>query len=731
MEELFRILKEIRNNPESAKTEYVDSIRKFAEKVIGWREDWRDYGTTDEKYKTEEMIEPGDKDTFGRRCARATSELEILHRQCLMLVTWQELLGYYQNEEKQLKSEKSFFCVDKAIELMGRVYGNEARTVQGRALLSVLLREGIELEIQSDGTYHFKRDGKVLKGVIINDKGELEISPKIKKGIDTISKGAIAADMDVTTARRDENIDTEMLNHISRLMMLGIRYGVISANEFKKQFTRSVIEFIPLRLLYKCFVIYASGAGVKAKFNQKGDILPDEKYTRSFTEAQVEELNTFLTKLTYIWEEVVRVLRENVEKDEDRLTLNDIETVERKIKDRFAKEEIKDFNKDILDKYQVNILEILNENLMKILQDINEILNSSSKPEEGKDVRKEEKRLKYKKNLEAQLNPDNPEGELKDIGNWLFIDSRTNIGKDKIIQITLKPIYPAEKHIASKEDSAREILGNLIIEPVVKKINSLLLEIQPGLVLIEVTLGGSTSIDFARADINKSIAAEDLIKGARLEKERDLLLAIGDEFIFTGVDFAFLKTPKITVFSVEGTKDNKERQYEKGVKKEIEANCFWSGNYPELGGVGISATLGIYLMLEELYAEEVFRLFGGDKDIVPAIRRLRQRLEGSVDIDEGARRIADGGLEQVLFNKLRKLSRVENGITAKVGGLDVHGRKFTPNGRFFTPEGEYTDELSKFMDSLSDDKVREEIIAGIMYYDIRSEFWKNNLEFTV
>ncbi|MCK5491929.1 MAG: SIS domain-containing protein, partial [Candidatus Omnitrophica bacterium] len=267
----------------------------------------------------------------------------------------------------------------------------------------------------------------------------------------------------------------------------------------------------------------------------------------------------------------------------------------------------------------------------------------SSKSEEGKDAGKEEKRVKYKKKLEEQLNPNISEEELKNRKNWPFIDSRTNIPKDKLTQITLKPIYPAEKHIASKEDSAREILGNLIIEPVVKKINSLLLELQPELVSIEVTLGGSTSIDFARKDVSKGTAAEDLIKEAKLEKERDLALAIGDEMGFTGVDFAFLKNPKITVISVEDPKNNKKREYTKFDEDKIEANWFWSGDYPELGGVGISATLGIYLMLEELYAEEVFRLFEGEKDIVPAIRRLRQKLEGLPGVDQEAQGVTDGG----------------------------------------------------------------------------------------
>ncbi|MBM3252754.1 MAG: hypothetical protein FJZ16_00685, partial [Candidatus Omnitrophica bacterium] len=87
--------------------------------------------------------------------------------------------------------------------------------------------------------------------------------------------------------------------------------------------------------------------------------------------------------------------------------------------------------------------------------------------------------------------------------------------------------------------------------------------------------------------------------------------------------------------------------------------------------------------------------------------------------------------EKILIQKLERLSRVSGGILVGVGLPDVHGRVFTPDDRFFTPEGEFTPELQAFMDSLSDKSVQEMIEAGIMYYDIRSKFWKENPAFAV
>ena len=85
----------------------------------------------------------------------------------------------------------------------------------------------------------------------------------------------------------------------------------------------------------------------------------------------------------------------------------------------------------------------------------------------------------------------------------------------------------------------------------------------------------------------------------------------------------------------------------------------------------------------------------------------------------------------LLVENVRKLSRIEGGIVAGVGLPDIHGRVFNPNGQFFKDDGSYAEDLQKFMKSLSDKSTQDMIHAGIMYYDIRSKFWKDNLAFTV
>ncbi|MFA5143646.1 MAG: glucose-6-phosphate isomerase family protein [Candidatus Omnitrophota bacterium] len=84
--------------------------------------------------------------------------------------------------------------------------------------------------------------------------------------------------------------------------------------------------------------------------------------------------------------------------------------------------------------------------------------------------------------------------------------------------------------------------------------------------------------------------------------------------------------------------------------------------------------------------------------------------------------------ERDLVNNVQKLSRVGNGIVAGAGLTDIHGRKFTPDGRFFTADGEMTEGLKKFMDSLDEASVQQALEAGIMYYDIRSPFWRDGAD---
>ena len=82
-----------------------------------------------------------------------------------------------------------------------------------------------------------------------------------------------------------------------------------------------------------------------------------------------------------------------------------------------------------------------------------------------------------------------------------------------------------------------------------------------------------------------------------------------------------------------------------------------------------------------------------------------------------------------LINKLYNLSRVPNGIV--LGDSDIHGRMFTPDNRFYSQDGQFGPEVQSLINKLSDQETKDMIEAGIMYYDIRSQFWKENLALTV
>ncbi|MCX5693489.1 MAG: hypothetical protein NTX47_07435 [Candidatus Omnitrophica bacterium] len=111
------------------------------------------------------------------------------------------------------------------------------------------------------------------------------------------------------------------------------------------------------------------------------------------------------------------------------------------------------------------------------------------------------------------------------------------------------------------------------------------------------------------------------------------------------------------------------------------------------------------------------------------LEQVRKIVETFKKVD--GLRTQQGREAEFLVQNVQKLSRVDGGIVAGIGLQDIHGRVFKLNGQFFNDDGSYTEELQKFMDTLSDNSVQEMIHAGIMYYDIRSKYWKDNPAFTV
>lgn len=87
--------------------------------------------------------------------------------------------------------------------------------------------------------------------------------------------------------------------------------------------------------------------------------------------------------------------------------------------------------------------------------------------------------------------------------------------------------------------------------------------------------------------------------------------------------------------------------------------------------------------------------------------------------------------EADLISKIKRLERVKDGIEVGAGLSDVHGRVLAPDGRYFNDDGSFSGEVVSLIENLNEKKVDDMIRAGIMYYDIRSKFWKDNPEFNV
>jgi hypothetical protein len=400
----------------------------------------------------------------------------------------------------------------------------------------------------------------------------LKIGQRLKVGIDTIRRGVIAADMDLTTALRGENIDREMLSYVNQFRMLGMFYAVVTAAPFKKQHRRSLSELIAPELYDgKGFFIYADGGTLKARFNTEGELEADDSYTKTFSFKQVEGIELVLDKLLTAWRSVIDGIKKSGYFDED----GKVDTAKTK--------------KDLMD----SIRKELAGKKLKIFE---------------VDIEKEI--IKGIERLEMD------QVKLSELDTLTFIDKTYSIDGKRITQEIIKDIYPLE---------GRKLLAG-IAEEIIKKFNIRYREF----VSLKVQQI-DTSVFFTRSDADKSAAAKDLMRETGLLLTPDLVLAIDDEMApeKDKAGFPFLLAP-ITVVSNERTEGGEKRVYPEAIKVKIKANWFWTGDY----GLGyeVDATKNIFLLLSELYTQEVLHLCENNK-IEPAIRRLKEALEtGKVSI---------------------------------------------------------------------------------------------------
>ena len=155
-----------------------------------------------------EEVEKNKPDIFKKRRMEAINNIDELYEPCKVLTTFVKIKDMYS---KSPDGTLTYDQVNEAVTLMHKL-GDEAHAVYGRAVLTVLARSNAKIAYvkateTSQSYYRFTTvKNKPMTGISINNEGKLIIDKKIKGIIDMLRKGAIAADVDLTTALRDKNI---------------------------------------------------------------------------------------------------------------------------------------------------------------------------------------------------------------------------------------------------------------------------------------------------------------------------------------------------------------------------------------------------------------------------------------------------------------------------------------------------------------------------------------------
>ncbi|MBI4981741.1 MAG: EamA family transporter [Candidatus Omnitrophica bacterium] len=604
--QMLCILNEITRNHDLCRFHNVEALEHSLAGLINGIEDWR---SADEQRLSVEAMVKKDPDLFLRRKGIALKEAVSLSREAKIYSSWRatkEIIARLQNEKNKETLLNGLHSLFSAL----NNFGISSDQVHYVALFIVLAIADTELVFDNDNlTFVFKKGEQVLHGLFVDRSGLTHVDDRIIAGMKIISRSIIAADMDLTTAMPDRNIDAGMLFHINLLLIFGITYAVVSGNEFQKQFGRSLTELIYPSLLER-FYIYANGAGVKARFDIfSGKYIGDENYTRALSEEQLKVIVFgIVDNVRKIWESVLTAIRNN----RCLLDSKELDTLKRLIKDSLYDGVAKEANEFLFKQYGVDVIQYILDNINSILLDFITILSWDPQTKKDKE---------YVEKLTAQLDPNTAEAILKKDKNWPFIDLRQDIGGNKVVQATLKPVFPSAKF--AKRNSAREIISG-IIKLLVDYANSILEA--DGHCPLVIKDGGSGSIDLTRADVHKGTAVEDLISSVSINPdERDLVLASDDEMSPSGVGFPFLLTKGITVFSGEKTADDSKRVYSDAIGKNILADWFWS---QECGlGTEVLATSKLFELIESLFVREVMTLLAySDYRPVPVMRLLKGEL---------------------------------------------------------------------------------------------------------
>ncbi|MBU1042900.1 MAG: hypothetical protein KJ915_00685 [Candidatus Omnitrophica bacterium] len=600
---LIGILRNVSTDPEA---NHYDAwrISEFAGKVISMRTD----------FSENKNVKPVKDDEHGPECGRAKAlqELHFAASKAKVFYRWQKSKELLQSLEREnflnISEVHRFF---KGMKTLGLPAEDRASC----ALIYLFLRNDVKLiwDVKKK-RFLFTHDAKPFEGMHIDFDGKLRITNKqLIKNIKEIQRGVIASDMDLVLAMRDKNVDKDMMGLFNQMWMFGFALAIISGNEFNKQYARLLAELIHQDLLRDVY-LYANGAGVKGKFAREkismtswggeviGSFEEDKKYASSFSPQQLNFFNTRVQAVLSSWERVIEAIRDNRQLLDDTNKHADLAEI---IRSRLVTDN------DSVNKKIAASLSLLIEDLYAVMHLDND--NPKFKA--------------YQEKVRAQLDPQNSKASLQKQKNWPFVDNRPSLDGKKLIQVTLKPIYPTKKYLTAERDSSREILGKIILELITELNADSLPEdnVSNGYALLKRQEGGDTSIDILRADVDKAKAAKDLVISYHLEKNPELVLAMDDEMAENGVGYPFLTVPGITVVSMEKTKTGKNREYPDQVKTKIKATLLSS---QECGiGTEIEATKNIFHLLLDACEREIWTMLTGEnKNPEPAIRRVKIEL---------------------------------------------------------------------------------------------------------
>jgi guanylate kinase len=500
--------------------------------------------------------------------------------------------------------------VDEFVTLLERFAG-DAGSDYGRAAMYLLAgNENVDLKVDSENKkYVFaKKDGEIISGIFIDFDRAVIMSERLKNGINTIRKGAIAADMDKTLALYNQDVDEEVSNYVNLFRILGIHFSVVSGNEFNLQLGRQAVQFIP-DVLLEGFSIYANGAGLKVVFDRYGGNSEDKTYTKNIDENSVRATEEILNRVKKIFRVFLRAVIANQQELRDKNTRD--EAVIKIL--AFMEKRSKEFDADTWEKFKLDydamigsVINVLdgNEKNKKAADKFNEILLLNAHAIDTMD-------RVYDKDKE-KMNPQEKDFVKKE--KWPFIDKRKNRDGSRIIQLTLKPLVPT---------GIRAKLSGIIESSVS----------EAAIDGLRITSGGSTSTDITSQAANKCSAADDLKAELGLTKsEAGLVVAIDDEMGAKQVGFPFLKSKGITVISTErpesiDQKDEKNggaRKYSEEESKLINARWYWAQS--NFGKSEVEATKAIFKSITDTYKQEADRLMiGGDDKVTPALKLFKTR----------------------------------------------------------------------------------------------------------